>query len=197
MDNPNLEPGNVLVYPNFPPEQWWNGFGQYKTSYKGGIIKLVYVGVLDSETMYLEEILTWVKANSETLDLTLFSQQYSKKTKALIEKYSAPNISLRPAINYYELPKELVKHDLGLLLYKGHIPNYVFSVPNKVYEYLNSGLQVMATDKLITTAKLGLPQIQLVDFNSLDIDLVKAKLKISCKLKPMLIGSKKLVEDIC
>ena len=197
MDNPNLDTRNVSVYPNFPPEQWWRDFGKYKSTYTGGIIKLVHVGVLDCETMYLEEILAWVKANSETLVLTLYSQQYSEKTKKLIDQFASPNIFLKGSINYYELPNELVKHDLGLVLYKGHIQNYVFSVPNKVYEYLNSGLQVMATDKLITTTKLGLPQIQLVDFYSLDIDLVKAKLKIACKLKPMLIGSKKLVEEIC
>lgn len=197
IDNPNIESRNVSVYPNLPPEQWWSDFGQYKSSYKGGIIKLVHVGVLDCETMYLEEILTWVKANSETLILTLYSHQYSEKTKELIDQFVSPNIFLKGSINYYELPKELVKYDLGLLIYKGHIPNYVFSIPNKIYEYLNCGLQVMATDKLITTAKLGLPQIQLVDFFSLNIDLVKAKLKTSCKFKPKLIGSKKLFEEIC
>jgi hypothetical protein len=197
MDNPNLDPRNVSVYPNFPPKQWWSDYGQYKSYFKGGIIKLVYVGVLDSETMYLEEILTWVKSNSETLVLTLYSQQYSEKTNALIIKHSAPNIFLKPAINYYELPQELVKYDVGLVLYKGHIPNYVYNVPNKVYEYLSCGLNVLVGPKLISPTKLRLPQIQIIDFNSLDIDLVKAKLKISCKFKPMLISSTKLVEEIC
>ena len=98
IDNPNIDSRNVTVYPNFPPEQWWIDFGQHKGTYKEGIINLVHVGVLDSETMYLEEILAFVKANSETLVLTFYSQQYSEKTKALINKYSAPNIFLRPAL---------------------------------------------------------------------------------------------------
>ena len=176
MDNPNLEPKNVSVYPNFPPEQWWFDFGQYKKSYMGGVIKLVYVGVLDSETMYLEEILAWVKANSENLVLTLYSQQYSEKTNALINKYSAPNIFLKPAINYYELPQELVKHDMGLVLYKVHNLNYVYNVPNKVYEYLSCGLYVLVGSKLISTTKLRLPYIQIINFYSLDIVALKKQL---------------------
>ena len=193
MDNPNLKSENVSVYPNFPPEQWWNDFGHYKTSYKDGIIKLVYVGVLDCETMYLEEILAWVKANSETLDLTLYSQQYSKKTKALINKYSAPNISLRPAINYYELPQELMKHDIGLVLYKGHIPNYIYNVPNKVYEYLSCGLQVIVHHKLISTIRLGIEQIQVVDYTKLDLILIKRNIS---SVKMPIYNPEKLVFGI-
>jgi hypothetical protein len=172
-DNPSIDRRNVSVYPNFPPRTWWSDFGQYKASYKSGIIKLVHIGVLDFETMYLEEILAWVKANSEMLVLTLYSQQYSAKTNALLKKHSAPNIFLKPAINYYELPQELVKHDIGIVLYKGHIPNHVFSVPNKVYEYLSCGLKVFAPNTIKSIKHIINEQIVIGDFMSLNsINLV-------------------------
>ena len=186
FDNPNIESRNVSVYPNFPPENWWTDFGQYKSSYKGGIIKLIHVGVLDSETMYLEEILTWVKANSDTLVLTLHSQQYSEKTKALIDKYSGSNIFLKQAINYYELPQELVKHDLGLVLYKGHILNHVYSVPNKVYEYLSCGLKVIAPNTIISIQNIKNAKIRTFDFtnlNSIQLTSVLSSKEISIEYK--------------
>jgi hypothetical protein len=70
-------------------------------------------------------------------------------------------------IDYYELPKELVKYDIGLVLYKGHIPNYVYNVPNKVYEYLACGLRVLTSNQLTSTVKLKHNKIKAVDFNNL------------------------------
>jgi hypothetical protein len=47
-------------------------------------------------------------------------------------------------------------------LYKGHIPNYIYNVPNKVYEYLACGLQVWYSKDLLTTEKLN------VGFNDIE-----------------------------
>ena len=153
-DNPNLSPGNVEVYPNLPPKAWWQDFGQHKKPWQSGKIKLVYVGVLDAETMFLEEVLTWVSENSEELELTIFSQSVSESANVLLLKFESNSIILKPALNYYQLPSELVRHDVGLVLYKGHIPNYVYNVPNKVFEYLNCGLKVLGDKCLSSTASL-------------------------------------------
>lgn len=76
-------------------------------------------------------------------------------------------------IDYYELPKELIKYDIGLVLYKGHIPNYIYNVPNKVYEYLACGLQVWYSKDLLTTDKLN------YNFNDIENDiLIPSFLKI-------------------
>jgi hypothetical protein len=39
------------------------------------------------------------------------------------------------------------------VLYTGHIPNYIYNIPNKVFEYLVCGLEVWYSNDLITTAK--------------------------------------------
>jgi hypothetical protein len=114
--------------------------------------------------MYLTELLDWVKNNRDLLQLTIISQQYNAKTFQLINDSLSPNIILKKAIDYYDLPKELVKYDIGLVIYKGHIPNYVYNVPNKVYEYLSCGLIVLADKCLITTASLNLDSIKIIDF---------------------------------
>ena len=44
------------------------------------------------------------------------------------------------AIPFDDLAEVLPRYDVGLILYKGHIPNYVHNVPNKFWEYLAAGL---------------------------------------------------------
>jgi hypothetical protein len=172
-DNPSLNPDGVAVYSNLPPKTWWDDYGQHKNPWKGGKVKLVYVGVLDAESMFLEEILTWVSENSEELELTIFSQSVSDSAKALLLKFKSNSIILKPPLNYYQLPSELVRYDIGLVLYKGHIPNYVYNVPNKVYEYLSCGLKVM-TDSVVQSLKdLKLADVHIFEFKKLKVVSVK------------------------
>lgn len=169
-DNPYLNSGNVEVYPNLPPKTWWREYGQYKKPWQGGKIKLVYIGVLDAETMFLEEILTWVSEHSEDLELTILSQSISDSANELLQRFVSKSINLKPALNYYQLPSELVRYDVGLVLYKGHIPNYIFNVPNKVFEYLSCGLKVMCDESLITLKNLNNSSIQQIDYPTIKND---------------------------
>lgn len=173
-DNVKMKKQNVLVFPNMPPKSWWTEFGQNKKPWNGDRIKLVYVGVLDAETMYLEEILRCVNQHPDEVELTLISQDVSLNARHLISQFAAKNIVLKSAINYIKLPNELVKYDIGLVLYKGHIPNYVYNVPNKVYEYLVCGLSVLADEVNQSLVKLENPKIYQVSFQSLNlINLIK------------------------
>jgi hypothetical protein len=173
VDNPKLDPSAVEVYPNLPPSSWWNKYGKFKKLYKDGRISLVYLGALDFETMFLDEILTLVMKNADILDLTFFCHNLTDKVKLRINEYNAPNIFLKEPIVYDNLPEELVKYDVGLVLYKGLIPNHVYSVPNKVNEYLSCGLHVVVHNKLITTARLNIEQIGIIDFTKLDVDFLR------------------------
>ena len=62
--------------------------------------------------------------------------------KIFLEKFNSAFIDLKGGVNYNELPEILKQYDVGILLYKGHIPNYVFNAPNKLFEYLTCGLDV-------------------------------------------------------
>jgi len=178
-DSPFLKEENVEVYPNLPPKSWWQDYGQHKKQWQGGKIRLVYVGVLDAETMFLEEVLKWVRENSEVLELTIFSQSISDNSLVLLQKIKSDSIILKQALNYYELPSELVKYDIGLVLYKGHIPNYVYNVPNKVFEYLYCGLKVIGDKCLKSTSELDYSEIFLTDLS----------IELSVKITSNLIGT--------
>ena len=196
IDNPKLSSVNVEVYPNLPPSHWWFKFGKFKNLFNYDKIKLVYVGALDFETMYLKEILDFVKANPDALELTLFCHNLTDKIKDKIIGYSAPNVFLKKPIVYDKLPQELVKYDIGLVLYKGHIPNYVYNVPNKVYEYLSCGLHVIVDKSLITTINLGIEQIGVVDYKKLDTRFLKLLLLNIPKKEPEYSRMPKLVNKL-
>jgi hypothetical protein len=47
----------------------------------------------------------------------------------------------------------LINYDIGVTIYNGHIPNYIYNVPNKILEYLACGLNVWYSSELISTQK--------------------------------------------
>ncbi len=168
-DHPNLISSKVDVYPNLPPQSWWLEYGSKRITWQGPKIKLVYVGALDLETMYVQEVVDWVLSNPDVLELTIISQQMNTKTRSYIKSKVGDQIRLVPPINYKELPNELLKYDIGVFMYKGVSKNHVFSVPNKVLEYLYCGLNVLGDSCLISTQKLNSKYIKLINFNSLNI----------------------------
>jgi hypothetical protein len=171
-DKPFLKSEMVEVRPNMPPKSWWKNYGQFKKQGSGAKIKLVYIGACDNHTMYVKELLDLVKANQDQLELSIISQQLDDQTRDLIAFYNTSAIKLLEPVDYYELPNELVKYDVGLVLYKGHIPNFIYNVPNKVHEYLSCGLHVIVDQKLITTVRLGIEQIHPVDYTNLNLDSI-------------------------
>ena len=171
-----LNPDSVEVRPNMPPKSWWNEFGQYKQKSKDGKIRLVYVGACDNKTMYVKELLDLVANNPDKLQLTIISQQLDEETQKLILQYSKKPVKILPPIDYFNLPKELVNHDIGLVIYKGVNQNHIYSVPNKVFEYLACGLSVVCDISLTTTKKLKHKDIYLIDMKNLlaEFNLINA-----------------------
>jgi len=184
-DKSYLSSEQVEVRPNLPPKLWWNQYGKFKRISNDGKIRLVYIGVCDNKTMYVKELLDWVNANQEILHLTIISQELDNGTKKIILDYNCNAVKIMQPIDYYDLPKELIKYDIGLVLYKGHTPNYIYNVPNKVYEYLSCGLQVLTDMKLITTVNLGIKQIHIVDFTNLNLNSIKKHLLNVSSYRPI------------
>jgi hypothetical protein len=195
-DSPGINSSSVLVFPYFPPYYWWENYGIYKKKYESGCLKLLYIGSLDSETMYLEQILSLVKSHPFEVSLTLFCPSISATTKNILELYKSSNISLNEVLDYDILPSVLIQFDVGLVLYKGHIPNYVFNVPNKVYEYLSCGLHILVDRSLITSTKLGFQQVLSVNFMSLDLEVIKSHVLNVPTEKPDYSSFKSLVTEL-
>jgi len=154
-DYPEINKNKVLAVPNLPPNNWLEYSKLNKQENNSGIVKLVHVGSIDLDNMYVREMVDWVLNQNGKYTLDFYSNNISKDAQILLDNLKSESVRLMDAINYFELPEVLINYNIGVTLYNGHIPNYVFNIPNKVYEYLACGLDVWYSKDLISTDQLN------------------------------------------
>lgn len=174
-DNPLLSEEKIKVFPNLPPKDWYKQSKKLRTvKKKSPNLKLVHVGAVGLESTFVIEVIEWVVAQEGRCHLDFYISNTTGSTEQYLKTISAkyPFVKIFDTIQYYDLPKILSIYDIGLVMYKGHIPNYVYNVPNKVFEYLICGLEVWFSHKLISTKTLvdqhGLTQCKEIDFQKIN-----------------------------
>ncbi|WP_114781602.1 glycosyltransferase family protein [Botryobacter ruber] len=162
---------DVKIVPNYPPLKWKLQSKRNKSN-QGAPLKMVYVGALCTDTMYVREICEWVVAQNGAVHLDFWSHNISNSADVYFKEVSSSWISLKGGVDYYSLPKVLAEYDMGLILYMGHIPNYVHNAPNKLFEYLVCGLDVLFPEELKGTypyiCEAFAPRVIKVNFNKLE-----------------------------
>jgi hypothetical protein len=174
-DVPNHQPPFTYTAPNYPPANWREKTGEQKE----GKIGFVYVGALSLETMYLRQMAEYVKARQADCYWDIYSTNASEEVLAFFSSNEGTNISFKGGVSYDELPGILSKYHVGLILYKGHIPNYVYNIPNKLFEYHVCSLDVWFPTSMKSSLELvtkgSYPKICAIDFENLgSIDLKRA-----------------------
>ena len=130
--------GNKYILPNYPPKSW-----RQEAKRENEIpVKIVYVGALSLDTMFTREFTEWVNSQNGKVTWYIYSYNITKDAKGFLQAMNSPHIILAEAVNYDELPRILKQYDVGIILYKGHIANYIYNAPNKLFEYLACGLDV-------------------------------------------------------
>lgn len=169
-DDNNLNEINASVFhvmPNYPPRAW-SIEPQKKGFSKGNFKKLVFVGSLGYENMYLQETVDWLGDHQEEFSLDIYSYNIDEKAKQFLENCNYPNVRLCKGIDYLKLPKILVNYDIGLDIYKPYAVNHMNGVSNKIFEYLACGLDVwFSIDKPLTLEFINehcFPKLIPVDF---------------------------------
>lgn len=170
-ENLNLEKQVANILPNYPPESWLK-VREDKAGIDKKTTKLVYVGSMGFDTTYIREVCDWVIKSDGRFSLDVYSYQMEDAVRNYFDSLNSTSIQLHPPINYVDIPNVIKSFDVGLILYKGHIPNYVYNAPNKLYEYHICGLEVwfpkeMEGCKRVDQTIFG-PSINCVDFNKLE-----------------------------
>jgi hypothetical protein len=165
----------VHILPNYPPRAW-------STEPRVAIdfpIRVIYTGAFSLTTMYIREFAKWVLAQSGKVLWDIFSHNYSMEAKKYVQGLESDWINMYEGVDYNQLPAVLRKYDIGVVLYNGHIPNYVYNAPNKLFEYLACGLDVwfphVMTGSLEFVKEDGIPKVLALDFSNLqNFNLTKA-----------------------
>lgn len=177
-DNEQIVFSNLEILPNYPPSAWYKK-NKYKSLFRKFPVKFVYVGALSMETMYTMEFAQWIKELNGRATWDIYSGNYQENVMIYIKNLHCPFINFKGEVSYWELPKVLREYDVGLVLYNGHIPNYIYNVPNKVFEYHACNLDVWFSKdikgSLPYIKKYTYPKILEIDFKNLsNLDLPSA-----------------------
>lgn len=152
---PNIAVAKTMIIPNLPPNSWRKFALLHNKHQEDEVIKLVHVGAIGLDTMYVKEMVAWVIAQNGKYTLDFYTSNISSEAKVVFDSMQNNYIRLLGPINYFALPQVLIQYHVGITLYNGHIPNYIYNVPNKVYEYLACGLEVWYSKDLVSTDKLN------------------------------------------
>lgn len=172
-DYPELGVEKLKVIPNYPPAIWYQS--ERTENRRIDSKRVVYVGALSMDTMYTEVFSRWIVDQNGAYTLDIYTDNLAPGISEFLEGMNTSLIRLRKPLPYFELPNVLPNYDIGVVLYNGHIPNYVYNVPNKVIEYYACGLEVWCSKDLLSTAEFKADQkietIKIVDFTNLAMSL--------------------------
>lgn len=172
----NADPAKFHLMPNYPGKAWLRKEAKYA---KNDVIKLLYVGSLGYENMYVKEIVFFVQQNSHRFSLDIYAYNIHADVKEMLASLRADNIRYHGGCDYSALPAIMEQYDIGLVIYKSYSENWINAVSNKVFEYLACGLDVwFSTDMLYTHRyinKSTFPKVIGVDFSDMNsFDFEKA-----------------------
>ena len=168
-DHPALHFRNTYILPNYPPGSWLTLNRPNENRFP---IRIVYVGAVGMDTMYIKEFAQWVERKNGSVTWDIYSQQDAGHVVQYLSSISSRYIHFKGQVNYYDLPQVLKNYNVGVILYKGHIPNYIYNAPNKLFEYYACGLdswfpvEMKSSWAYINTGVY--PKIIPVDFKTLD-----------------------------
>jgi len=184
QDFPFVRKDQCYILPNYPPADWAIRAQQIRANRQVSAVKrMVYVGAIGLNSTYIREIAEWINSQKGVYTLDIYCNSVEEGVFEFFHNLNSSFISINSAIPYYELPELLATYDIGLVLYKGIIPNHIFSIPNKVYEYLVSGLEVWYSEELISTNKFkqeyDIQQLISINFTNL-ISLQEKSVFVIC-----------------
>lgn len=135
------------ILANYPPLSWNS---KPKLSMDNPIpLKIVYLGSISLETMYFKEFAYWVEEQAGNVIWDIFSDRVDDDVLSFIDAMSPKFTTFKGGVNYFGAAKVLMNYHVGVILYKGHIKNFEFNAPNKLFEYLACGLTVWYPDVMI------------------------------------------------
>jgi hypothetical protein len=126
--------------PNYPSKIW--GLQNEKWD-EISPIKLVFAGYsVDPNGCFILELIEWLSIQKQHSILDIYCIKQNSLPSHLIGKQGNTTVNTCETVAYQYLPPVLKNYHVGLILYRGLTPNYIYNAPNKLFEYLACGLDV-------------------------------------------------------
>lgn len=159
-----------FILPNFPSLKWaiknraWN---------ESEPLRFIYVGYsLTAEGSYLSEIVEYLSQLAIKTTLSIYCLKPNEFIKQFeLKDYNNLKVKIFDGLAYNELPIVLSQQHIGLILYKAKTPNYINNAPNKLFEYLNCGLDVWYPQEMLGIHEYKTdtnPKVVCINFNQMD-----------------------------
>jgi len=184
-DLPGITIPHKYILPNYPPGNWtFNKTGTIELP-----VKIVYTGAVSMDTMYLQLFAEWILKHKGAIIWDIYSLNITEDANDYIQKLPDSIIRLHNGVDYYHLPEILKKYSVGVILYNGHIPNYIFNAPNKLFEYATCGLDVWFPDHMQSSMQYitmrTYPKITALNFQQLgEVKVDELINRDECKFQP-------------
>jgi len=97
----------------------------------------------------LEQFLAaWARTRHESRVVLLGEARagFAAQLRALVPESHRPRLEFLPLVPPADLPALIARHDIGLALEQPFIVNRDLTITNKILQYLNAGLAVVASD---------------------------------------------------
>jgi hypothetical protein len=188
-DCPNVALSKMHALPNMPPQKWVLSANE-KSNCTGESTKLIYIGAISLHDTYLEPLLDWFSnARNEKTTLDLFINNVDSATRDFLAKQKLDGLTIHlGGVPYEQLPTILPKYNVGLILYRCNSINYVYNAPNKLFEYLICGLNVIYPKQMVGVAPYARsecsPWVKSIDFDKLSELSIDDFRKWNGSLKP-------------
>jgi hypothetical protein len=171
--------------PNYPPAAWTTG----KKREIGDPVRVVYVGACSLDTMYTKAFAGWILEQKGKFTWDIYSLNITEEARMYLRGLPGGLVNMHEGVSYYDLPVVLAAYDVGVILYTGHIPNWIDNAPNKLFEYLSCGLDVWLPDHMTGSLpyikKNSFPKVLSVDFQKLGgFDVIAALDRKGIRFEP-------------
>lgn len=133
------------IMPNYPSKKWAKSLEiPINNVTDNNPIKFVYIGSVGIHSMYIKEFAAFIIHQNGNATWDVYTNQFDTEAIDYLQNLNCKYINLKNSLNYYDIPKTIFreKYDVGLILYNGHIKNYVYNAPNKLFEYIACNLSV-------------------------------------------------------
>jgi len=109
--------------------------------------KVIYLGAITPNRCIKEIVDSFKRLPDFSLDIVGFgSDDYLQELTTYIKDIKAINVSVLPPVQPEMIPQLLLNYSIGIATYMNSNLNNYYCAPNKIYQYLHSGLAVITNN---------------------------------------------------